>query len=568
MTKFSEFINIIKNIEKKNLWLYIVGGLFAIYLIFVGLEYAFYAQRFGPFTRIAGVKVGNQTKAEATKKITAAWTKYVKENVIISEQNLVPENFITEVKIRETVEAALASQSKGFGELSVFNNKNTTLKLVLNDKAFQNFFDQENEKIFVAFQNANIVLEPEVQIIPEKEGREVIFDKSKDSLAETFGNLKKTGELVVEKNVPTVTEKEARELIDEARSAVSTDLKIQTETGEYAIKKEELLTWLELDRAAEASGRKYDFFAKEKVSAWVENLSKVINKEPQNALLTIKDGKASVFEASHSGYKLDASDTNNKILAAAAGDKTFRVEGKVTLPEITEEKINNLGIKEQISVGYSDFAGSAKNRIHNIKTGAAKFNGILVKPGENFSFNKILGPVDASTGYLPELVIINNKTEPQFGGGLCQVSSTAFRAALNAGLPIVARSAHAYPVSYYKPFGVDASIYLPKPDLVFTNDTNAHILVQTKIVGTKIYFEFYGTKAARTVKFSGNQDGIGSTEIVEKMTPTISDQGIRGPGSFTAVFYRHIYDANGKLTDNDKFTSKYDSPEKYPKATQ
>ena len=119
-------------------------------------------------------------------------------------------------------------------------------------------------------------------------------------------------------------------------------------------------------------------------------------------------------------------------------------------------------------------------------------------------------------------------------------------------------------MGYYKPYGVDATIYLPSPDLKFTNDTGKYILIQTRIEGTKVYFDFYGTKKPVVIKFSGNADANGAVYQVEKITPTISEQDVRGPKSFTAVFYRHIYDLAGKLTDNDKFTSKYDSPDKYP----
>jgi vancomycin resistance protein YoaR len=188
----------------------------------------------------------------------------------------------------------------------------------------------------------------------------------------------------------------------------------------------------------------------------------------------------------------------------------------------------------------------------------------LIKPDETFSFNKTLGPVDSSTGYLPELVILENKTTPQFGGGMCQVSSTAFRAALNAGLPILERTAHAYPVSYYKPFGVDATIYLPKPDLVFKNDTGKYIFIQTHIEGTKISFDFYGTKPQRSILFDGNDKATAGVFPVEKVNPGIYDQGARGNNSFTASVYRFVYDTAGKLIRTDKFISKYDSPDKYP----
>ena len=196
-------------------------------------------------------------------------------------------------------------------------------------------------------------------------------------------------------------------------------------------------------------------------------------------------------------------------------DRKIEAEINVTPAEVRRDNLTELGIVEKISTGWSTFTGSPVNRIHNIKTGASKFNQVLIKPGERFSFNTTLGPVNAATGYLPELVILVDKTVPQYGGGLCQVSSTAFRAALNAGFPIIERRAHAYPVSYYRPYGVDATIYLPKPDLVFENDSGRYVLIQTRIEGKRLYFDFFGTKVARTIKFAGNREVSGAVEEVE-----------------------------------------------------
>jgi vancomycin resistance protein YoaR len=288
------------------------------------------------------------------------------------------------------------------------------------------------------------------------------------------------------------------------------------------------------------------------------------NVAAKNATLGVADGKVLITANETIGRQVDREKALSDIQNAVKAGSSVNIVINQIQPEVSRANFESLGLKELISEGWSDAAGSPKNRIHNYTTGASKFNGVLIKPGEKFSFNKALGPVDASTGYLPELVILDNKTVPEYGGGLCQVSSTAFRAALNAGLPIDERHFHAYPVVYYKPYGVDATIYLPSPDLRFTNDTGKYIMIQTKIVGTKLYFDFYGTKKPGKVTFSGNADANGAVEVVEKVNSSITDQDVRGPKSFTAVFYRHIYDAAGKLTDNDKFTSKYDTPDKYP----
>ncbi|TSC91676.1 MAG: VanW family protein [Candidatus Berkelbacteria bacterium Licking1014_96] len=172
-------------------------------------------------------------------------------------------------------------------------------------------------------------------------------------------------------------------------------------------------------------------------------------------------------------------------------------------PEIRSNNISELGLKEVIARGESQFAGSPKNRINNLTIGASKFNGTLIKPDQTASFAEIVGSVEPEDGYLPELVIKGKQTIQEYGGGMCQVSTTLYRAALNSGLPIVERRPHAYLVGYYKD-GPDATVYVPSTDLKFKNDTGHYILIQTKVDPTKkkMIFEFWGTKDGRRVSVS------------------------------------------------------------------
>ena len=161
-----------------------------------------------------------------------------------------------------------------------------------------------------------------------------------------------------------------------------------------------------------------------------------------------------------------------------------------------------MGLKELIGTATTSYAGSPSNRRYNIANGTKYLAGKLFKPGEEFSVVKSLGAVDATTGYLPELVIKENRTTPEYGGGLCQVSTTLFRAALNAGLKITERKNHSYRVSYYEREvgpGLDATIYLPSPDLKFLNDTPGWILIQGTVNNAKseVTFELYGTNDGR-----------------------------------------------------------------------
>ena len=145
-------------------------------------------------------------------------------------------------------------------------------------------------------------------------------------------------------------------------------------------------------------------------------------------------------------------------------------------------------------------------------------------------------------GYQPELVIKGGQTIPEYGGGLCQLSTTVFRAAILAGLPITERRPHSFPVKYYNPQGFDATIYPGVTDLKFINDTGKHILLQTRIDGTQLIVEFYGSNDGRQVAMDG---------------PYQYDQ--KANGSMKAYFIRTISYPNGEKKE-ERFNSNYQPP--------
>ncbi|HEB01505.1 MAG TPA: hypothetical protein ENI16_00725, partial [Candidatus Portnoybacteria bacterium] len=244
--------------------------------------------------------------------------------------------------------------------------------------------------------------------------------------------------------------------------------------------------------------------SQDSIKDYLIQITPEINQEAVNAELTVKGGRVVVFTLDQSGIQLKIEESVAKIIQDIINNQSeITLEVTKEEPEVTIENINNLGITALISQGTSNFSGSPKNRRHNISVGATRFHGVLVKPGEEFSFNQTLGEVGPQQGYLAELVIKHNETVPEYGGGLCQVSTTAFRAALYAGVPITERYPPAYPVAYYNPQGMDATIYPPHPDLRFINDTPGHLLIQTKVAGNILTFYFYGTDDSREVKIKG-----------------------------------------------------------------
>lgn len=187
--------------------------------------------------------------------------------------------------------------------------------------------------------------------------------------------------------------------------------------------------------------------------------------------------------------------------------KSIPISVATTDPKFTPENIHTLGIQDILGTGHSNMGGSPANRRSNIARGVDLLNGLLIAPDEEFSLLSALKPFTEDNGYKSELVIKGNKTTPEIGGGLCQIGTTTFRAAMGSGLDITKRQNHSYAVSYYaddrnhQP-GTDATIYDPAPDFAFINDTPGYILLQTRIDGNDLYFDFWGTRDGRTSSFS------------------------------------------------------------------
>lgn len=291
-------------------------------------------------------------------------------------------------------------------------------------------------------------------------------------------------------------------------------------------------------------------------------VSKSVNTSPQDAILEIKEGRAIQFQPHVVGKLLD------KPAAIRSTVKSlFQHKSSADLPIIkaSPDKMlsdtNSLGIKELVAFGESDFSGSTASRINNIRVGSEKFNGVILAPEEEFSFNHFLGPVTAEAGFKPELVIKSNGTIPELGGGLCQVSTTAFRAALYGGLKIAARKNHSYAVKYYAPQGTDATIYPGVVDFKFVNDTRKNLLVWTRMEDNKLYFEFYGTKDNRTVEIDGPYQydfGPGNAMKARMTRVVTNDSGVQKDDFYSKYVSQDLFPRIYEYPDNTT------SPEQKP----
>ncbi len=266
-----------------------------------------------------------------------------------------------------------------------------------------------------------------------------------------------------------------------------------------------------------------------------------------------------------SNQKVEIEELVNLMNFALQNDRTaIRVSVKKEYSAVeVDPALQARGIKEVVAVGTSNFKGSSKTRIHNIKTAMKQYNGYIVKKGETFSFNGILKSVSPELGYKEELVIKGDTTEKEFGGGVCQVSSTVYRAAFNGGLPITKRRNHSYAVSYYQPYGMDATIYLGSQDFKFDNDTPGDLLLQTYMEGNDLYFVFYGTHDDREVVIEGpfisNKRKAPSPKyiVTDSLPPGHKNKVGDSHDGFRAEWVRKIKPANSNTFEREVWPSNY-----------
>ena len=233
---------------------------------------------------------------------------------------------------------------------------------------------------------------------------------------------------------------------------------------------------------------------------------------PTNAALEWADGSLRAVQNDVSGSEVDRATFESSVVAAAT-----TAEGRsVTLPmtsipaEIRTDNLPELGIVGLISSGSSSFAGSSPMRAENVQVAARNISGALVRPGENLSFNDALGAISVENGYVEGKIIQGDWTASDLGGGVCQVSTTVFRAALYAGFRFDEWNHHSWRLAFYEadgsPPGLDAAIYQPntpeewEKDLIFTNPFDSWMLLQMVVEGETVTAQLYGASSPYTVE--------------------------------------------------------------------
>jgi vancomycin resistance protein YoaR len=297
--------------------------------------------------------------------------------------------------------------------------------------------------------------------------------------------------------------------------------------------------------------------------AWLRRLGARVSTPPRDATFTV-DGPHVRVVPDRPGLQLDALRSTSSVLAAALHRlprlRVAQLSVETQPAKLTTAKAKAMGIRGVVST-YETIYGGVPNRIHNVELVAHLVDDKLIAPGTTFSFNKTTGDRNAAKGFLTAPVIVNGEVTTGLGGGVCQVSTTVFNAAFEAGLKITDRTNHALYISHY-PQGRDATVNYPDVDLKFVNDTGHWLLLRTFVGPGSLVVTLYGTPTGRKVtSTTAPLVSHGAPPVKQTVDPTLKpgEKVIDDPGApaMSTSVTREVYDRNGKLLYNDTWYSSY-----------
>jgi vancomycin resistance protein YoaR len=488
-----------------------------------------YAGKIYPNIYVGGINVGDKTVLEAKQLMSDRIATvnqeginvyYNTDNVTIYPVNSFSDGEMVEVLIdfdtdTSIDQAFLIGRSGNFFDdiknrvdLFLFRNyirKDFQIKLnseKIVDTLRSKFFIYESSDAFYFFdENGNLAVESEYN------GKKIDYDKTVSLLRNNLSqfNFSSIPLVTVDKS-PIITKGDCLKTKDAVEYVLNlAPIVLAYEGREWSIEKNRLLSFVNLEKVGgnNNEGKIIVGLSKEKIASYLkENIAPQIDVEPIMPKFTIENGKVKNFKPGISGVSLDIESVSS-LLAKIPIDNTnildLTVKKTTAASDVKGENGDVLGIRDVIGQSSLSFSGSTVSRAKNIANASNAINGILIKPNEEFSTIKNLVPIDGTNGYSKEIVINGKDINYEYGGGVCHLSTTFFRAVLDSGLPITMRQNHSYNMPYYYPAGTDASVYDPSPDFRFINDTGNYVLIQSKIVGSELVIQLWGTNDGRNV---------------------------------------------------------------------
>jgi vancomycin resistance protein YoaR len=538
------------------------GGVF-------GLAFAGSPAKLAAGVRIAGVEVGGLSPSEARLALEQRSQALQSSPVTFSAGDrrwqLRPRQLGVSVDWRHAV-AAAERQGSGLGPLRGFRRIEVRVfgadvappvrvyRAALNYELgrFAHGIDAAPREAAVRLRGLHAV------VVPARTGRKLDRTAAAEVVVHALAGLTRTPvALPVEVARPRVTAADLAPAAAQVRRALSAPVRLELGPTRWRLPRWRIAGLLQLPR----NGAREVRIGGPDAARWFVRLGKQVDRPAVDADFAVYSDGVKIIPA-RPGLTLDVAATRRAILAAALSPtrRVAQVAVSTTAPELTTAKARAMHIESLVS-SYETVYGGDANRIHNVQLVAHLVDRHTIAPGETFSFNTTTGERNAEKGFLEAPVIIDGELQTGIGGGVCQVSTTVFNAAYEAGLPITARTNHSLYISHY-PQGRDATVNYPDTDLKFVNDTGHWLLLRTFVGPSSLVVALFGTPTSRRVETRTAPLVETAPAPVKRMPDPALAAGAKAvedsgePARATSV-RRLVYSAAGKLLSDTTWSSAY-----------
>lgn len=364
--------------------------------------------------------------------------------------------------------------------------------LVINGARMQQYLMTIGSQVDRPVRPADLLIDPQTgatMTVPAQTGRQILVD---ETMVDIYNALTATTSMTVtlrsRELAPTIDASVLDERVQEVERFLGQPLVVRYATQSWTWERDRLAALIVTEKIPDGTVRvRPDAQA---IALEVDRLAQRVDSPSVEPRVQWRNGGVEVVSAGQSGVKLDRAVAVQMIGDALYGsERTVDLPTIAVAPQLTAERLSQLSFVDVLSTGRSSFVGSADYRITNIKAGVARINGVLIAPGAEFSFNTEVGEIDEANGFVQGYAVIGNRTQLEWGGGVCQVSTSLFRAAFYAGLPFKEWHAHPFYISWYDAYafpnengpGLDAAIFTGDLDLRFVNDTEHWMMIDATI---------------------------------------------------------------------------------------
>ena len=539
-------------------------------IVLVGLAFAGSPARIAEGVTIAGVDVGGLTPGEAVRTLEARAAAASRTPVVFTAAGqrfrASPRQLGVEADWKGAV-ALARRENNGFGPVRGLRRLHTRIfgeeispSVTVYNGALEYLVAQIAKDVDRAHVDAALTRHGlRIEVVPARRGTKLQRERAATTIGRSLGSLERLGPvpLAVTVERPAVTAPMLARAARRARLALSAAVRLTYGATAWKLPRWRIAELLSLP----GGGARNVAIAGPGADRWFAALARRVDRAPVDASFAVSGGSVRVVP-SRPGLGVDVPATARALAAAAFTPtaRTAQLAVETTQPERTTADAKGMGITGVVS-SYTTSYGGTPGRLHNVQLVAQLIDDTLIAPGKIFSFNATTGERTPEKGFQTAPVIINGELQNGIGGGVCQVSTTVFNAAFEAGLSIEERTNHALYISHY-PLGRDATVDYPSLDLKFKNDSGRWLLLRTFVGAGSLTVNLYGTPQHRRVESSAAPLVTTGPVPVRVVKDPALAKGKRvvdvygSPPRATSV-HRVVYGPNGKVMYDSTWSSRY-----------